>query len=69
MRFHTAISATRTTPPSLSINVPPNPAYPSEVHVSFGGLSIWLTEPEATRLGQELIEAGILIRSEQGDET
>lgn len=66
MRFHTAVSATRTTPPTLSINVPPNTAYPPEVQISFGGLGVWLTEPEATALGQRLIEAGIRMRAETG---
>lgn len=62
MRFHTAISAKRTTPPSLSINVPPNPDSPAEVEISFGGLGVWLTEPEATALGQRLVETGIHMR-------
>lgn len=64
MRFHTAISASRSTPPTLSINIPPNTAYPPEVQISFGGLSVWLTETESTALGQRLIEAGIRIRND-----
>lgn len=68
MRFHTAISARRSTPPSLSINVPPNIAYPAEVEICFGGLGVWLTEPEATALGQRLIEAGIRMRAEAAQE-
>lgn len=64
MRFHTAISASRSTAPTISINAPPNERYPHEVHVSFGGLSVWLTEAEATALGQRLIEAGIRIRND-----
>lgn len=69
MRFHTAVSASRSAPPNISINVQPNPAYPPEVHVSFGGLSIWLTEQEATALGQNLIEAGIRIRNDAEEGT
>ena len=65
MRFHTAISATRKSAPDVSINIPPNAAFPPEVHVSVGGLSLWLEEAEATLLGQQLIDAGIRIRAER----
>lgn len=66
MRFHTAITASRKSPPDVSINLPPNAAFPPEVHVSVGGLSLWLEEAEATALGQQLIEAVIRIRAERG---
>ena len=69
MRFHTAITASRKSPPDVSINIPPNAAYPPEVHVSVGGLSLWLEETEATALGQRLIEAGIRIRAERSAAT
>lgn len=67
MRFHTAINASRSAPPNLSIIQPPNPNYPAELHVSFGGLSVWLSETEATTLGQQMIEAGIWMRALAAD--
>lgn len=64
MRFHTGIQASRSAPPKIEINIPPNPDYPPEVHVSFGGLSIWLTEQESDALAKSLIDAAIRIRRE-----
>lgn len=57
MRFHTGVTATRTTPPTITTFQPPNPAHPPELHISFGGLSVWLTMDEAKVLGERLISA------------
>lgn len=65
MRFHASISATRSTPPRISVNVPPNSDYEPEIEVSFGGLGIWLTESEADHLAKQLIDAGIRIRTDR----
>lgn len=67
MRYSTGITATRTRPARLSINVPPSPKFPAELHVDFGGMSAWFSEAEATALGQQLIEAGIRMRALAAD--
>jgi len=63
MRFAAGINHTSSKPAIVSIRPKPNPEFAPEVQIELAGFSVWLSEPEATRLGQQLIEAGIAIRS------
>lgn len=65
MRYSTGINVTRKSPPQVTIIEPPNPDYPAEVRVDFGGLHGWFSEAEATALGRDLIEAGIRLRTDR----
>ena len=57
MRYHTGITASRQTPPKVTVEHRPNPTAPAEVHIDFGGLSVWLNSTEARGLGINLRSA------------
>ncbi len=57
MRFHTGITATRSTPARVTAKRRPNGKAEPEIEIAFGGLGVWLSPAEARRLADDLISA------------